>query len=669
MIDKKKSPPVIAKWIISAMNFYEKNFALAAAIEEEYYDRIREKGGLRAYFWYWSQTLQIIFQNSASVVFRSKIMLKSYLIISLRNVFKNKAYSAINIGGLALGMVCCFLIMLYVRFELSYDNYHNDADRIYRIGLIKKSSAGERIFAQNSAAIRQVLVDEYPQLDNVFRIHYLNNPSLKYGDKKFFEKKLACADPDIFDVLNIEMVEGEAKSALAGPGAAVISESSARKYFGDENPIGKVLLLNSQSVEIKGVYKDFPPNTHLKADMLMTFPSFEENRRLHIWGNTSTFTYIKLNSGIAAAAFEDQIKYFVHDNDSRYIRGEGHTTFIYFLQPIKQIHLHSNLTYEAESPGNIYNIYLLSAIAILIMLIACFNYMNLSTAKSTVRSGEIGIRKAIGAHRRQLIIQFLGESVIVSVFAFTCSVVLTILILPLFNGITSTVFTYKDLFESRMLGSMISFILLTGIAAGFYPALILSSLNPVRVFKGFKASGLKGELFRKTLVVGQFAISVLLIICTVIVYEQIDFMKQMGLGFDKEQKLVIALPGGSPLAANHESIKTEFLRHTSITNAAASFSTPGGNYRSLRMFPTNEMGVNSHSVNANAVDHDFLIVYDMEMVAGRAFMKQVRADTLMGGFIMNEAAVRLFGWDSPETALNKYMWEENVPVIGVVKNY
>ncbi|MCP4727833.1 MAG: FtsX-like permease family protein, partial [bacterium] len=288
---------------------------------------------------------------------------------------------------------------------------------------------------------------------------------------------------------------------------------------------------------------------------------------------------------------------------------------------------------------------------------------------STVRSGEIGIRKAIGAHRRQLIIQFLGESVIVSVFAFTCSVVLTILILPLFNGITSTVFTYKDLFESRMLGSMISFILLTGIAAGFYPALILSSLNPVRVFKDFKASGLKGELFRKTLVVGQFAISVLLIICTVIVYEQIDFMKQMGLGFDKEQKLVIALPGGSPLAANHESIKTEFLRHVSITSAAASFSTPGGDYRSLRMFPSNEMGVNSHSVNANAVDHDFLTVYDMKMLAGRAFMKQVRADTLMGGFIMNEAAVRLFGWDSPETALNKYMWEENVPVIGVVKNY
>ncbi|MFC1492328.1 ABC transporter permease [candidate division KSB1 bacterium] len=668
MTDKKKSPPVLAQRIISGMKFYEKNFALAAGIEEEYYDKIIEKGVLNANFWYWLQTLQIIFKHSTSAVYRSKIMIKSYIKISSRNIFKNKAYSAVNIGGLALGMACCFLIMLYVTFELSYDDYHPGAGSIYRIGLTKSSPGGERTFAQNSASIFPIIKDEYPQVENAFRIRYETNISVKYEEKAFYEQRIAYADPEIFQMLSIDIIKGEAQTALARPDGAIISESISEKYFGDENPIGKALLMNGKNIEVRGIFKDLPLNTHLKADMILTFPAIEENRRLYVWGNTSTFTYIKLNPEVDKTAFEDQIKYFVHDHNPDIPR-DGITEFIYFLQPLKDIHLYSNLTYEAEPPGNIYNIYLFSSIAILIMLIACFNFMNLSTAKSSVRSCEIGLRKVVGAHRRQLIIQFLGESVLISVLAFISSVMLTILILPFFNEITAANFIYRDLFETQMLSFMIGFILLTGITAGFYPALIMSSYNPVQVFKGLKDAGNKGDTFRKILVTGQFAISVLLIICTIVVYEQIDFMKQMNPGFDREQKLIIDFPSGSPLTGNYEAVKDEFKRHTSITDASASFSTPGSDYRSLRMFPSDEPSVNSHSVNANAVDHDYISFFDIQVVAGRSFTRESRADTLFGGFIMNEAAVRLFGWESPETALEKYMWEQNIPVIGVVKDY
>ncbi|MFC1564569.1 ABC transporter permease [candidate division KSB1 bacterium] len=668
MKSKKNRPPGAARELISRLYFYEKNFSLTAGLEEEFSDRLDRYGRKRAVLWYWHQTFQIIVRNFISGFFRSILMLKNYLKISIRHIFSNKAYSLINIGGLALGLICCFLITLYIRFELSYDDYHKDVDRIYRIGLIKRSPAGERSFAQNSAAIFPLIREEYPQVENAFRIKYEPSILVKYNEKAFYEQRLAYADHEIFSMLRIELLSGEEQSVLNRPGTAVISESTSIRYYGEENPVGKVLFINDEEFEVTGVYRDFPMNTHLKADLLLSFPSFEDNQRLYIWGNTSTLTYIKLSPEVNAELFEEQIRYFVHDHDSRIPR-DGHTEFIYFLQPIKDIHLHSNLSYESEPPGNVYYIYLFSAIAVLILFIACFNFMNLTTARSTIRSREVGMRKVIGAQRRQLIFQFISESILMSVIAFLTAVILTILILPYFNEITSADFIYKDLFELQMMYYMMGLIAITGAGAGLYPAFVMSSFKPIQVLKKSIAHIGSGAALRKVLVTAQFAISVSLIICTIVVYKQIDFMKHVALGFEKEQKLIIEFPEGSALTRNYESVKTEFKRHSSITAVSASYSVPGSDYRSLRMFPSDEQEVNSHSVNANAVDHDFLQLFNIEMAAGRQFMREARSDTLFGGFIINEAAVRLFGWSSPETALEKYMWEENIPVIGVMKDY
>jgi putative ABC transport system permease protein len=608
-------------------------------------------------------------------------MIRNYFKIAWRNLMKYRFISFINLFGLTVGLTCCLLITTYIINELSYDRYNKNAENIYRV--TRSFNSAEGVVSLNLSTVSPpfgyYFPTDFPEIKKMTRL--LNNGStpLKYKDKLINEPEVYFADENLFDVFTLDVLQGNQKTALKEPFSVMLSEEAAKRFFGNEDPMNKVLKANNQfDVKVTGIYKGFPANSHMHPGILVSFSTLNdpavygaENMRTN-WGNNSFFTFLllpdhyDLNRMIARfPAFVDRRmdhKDYNGDLPSKYTK--------LGLQKLTDIHLKSHTDYEAEPNGDISRVYIFSIIALFILIIACINYMNLSTARSALRAREIGIRKVIGARKKEIIFQFLSESVLISWAAILISFTLLYFTLPWLNKLSSQQLSMNILLKWQILIPVFLAPFVVGILAGIYPALFMSSFQPVKTLKGLIKVGSGNISFRKVLVVAQFTISIVLIITTVIVFQQLRYMQETSLGYDKEH--LITMPYNNAINTSYESFRNELLRNPEIKNVARSSRIPTGRLLDA-MGASTLSGDSMRPITADikfvATDYDFIPTYGIGVKAGRNFSRSYGTDT--SNFILNEAAVSAIGWKSPREAVGRdFKYGQNQgKVIGVIGDF
>lgn len=595
-------------------------------------------------------------------------MIRNYIKTAWRNLKKSKAFSFINIMGLTVGLTASFLIFLYINFELNYDTFHDKADRIYRVAADIKTPT-ETINSNKPAwAVPPNIINEFAEVEAFVRFTNADF-IIKKNDIQFQENACAFADSAFLSVFDFPLLHGDALTALKEPFSMVLTESAAKKYFADVNPIGETLLVSQEElpVTITGVMADMPENTRLKADMIVSMSTLTQKLNDGLdeqWGNYGAEAYLLLKPGVDAGGLQAKFPAFLEKrNGSEMKQSQMFVTLI--LEPIKSVYLYS--TRDGSKSGKINNVYIFSAVAVFILLIAAFNFINLTTARSTERAKEIGIRKVVGAERPQLIRQFIGDSVLLCLIAMVLAVGLSVLLLPLFNQLAGKVVN-EGIFPSlRHLGLLFFTAVCVGLFAGIYPALVLSSFRPVAVLKGRFATGTRGIFLRKALVVVQFTISIALIFGTITVYRQMQYMRNQDLGFDKEQTVVIETKGSPAKEAFRQAL--EGIPTVSAT--ALSGSVPGGGNPGAYSEIENTNGdLQIANLDLYFVDFDYLDLYDIEVVAGRGFSRDFGTDSTQA-MIMNEAAIKLFGYATPTEAIGKRFkqWGREGQIVGVIKDF
>ena len=601
-------------------------------------------------------------------------MLINYIKIALRNLKRHKGYTFINIAGLAIGMACCILIILYIYSELNYDRYHENADRIYRLGTNFDVGKAHAKTAVSNHPICPTLSRDYPEVLNAARIRpYMQRTLVEYKEKQFFEEKIFYADNSVFDVFSFPMIRGDHKSALVTAYSLVITEDVAKKYFADEDPIGKILRLNNDSdFTVTGIIKNVPPNSHFTFDMLCSFETLYQHnpeQRERWMGDFNNYTYLLLQENYDFRELEQKFPPLIDKHIGRILKPLGGKVE-FFLQPLTSIHLHSNLVGEISGNSDIAYIYIFAAIALFILLIACINFMNLSTARSAKRAKEVGIRKVLGSYRGQLIRQFLSESITYSFLAFFIALTLVQLALPLFRSLSGTTLNFQFAEISWLIPCLIGFVFLVGLVAGSYPAFFLSAFRPVRVLKGHSKAGTANSRFRSVLVVLQFAISIVLIAGTSVIMNQLHYMKERRLGFNKEHVVVLPIMEGS-IMQSIETIKKELKSHNGVVSVAASSNVPGhGTSRQNAFLPEGFELNESQMMGAISIDHNFIPTFDMEVVAGRNFSPGFVTDSSKS-VLINDTAAQEFGWDDPVGKTITELTGNGITktVIGVVRDF
>ena len=576
-------------------------------------------------------------------------MFSSYLKIAFRNLKRQKAYTFINIVGLAIGIAGCLLICLYVINEIQFERCHENGDRIYRVaGELNMHRQVERVAALLPPLAPQ-LVSDFPEIENGVRLFNARDVGesaiLEYENNRFSEPDFYFVDPSIFNVFTFPLVSGNSETVLENPWSIVMTSAIARKYFGNENPVGKVLKFNDEyELTVTGILKDIPKSTQIQCPIMAGTATLEliDNVQLHSWGHIGLpYNYLLVNDGFSPEKFEQKLPEFL----SRHIPGPMAKMTTLFVQPLSEIYLHSDLKMELQPSGSIQYVYLFTALAIAILLIACINFMNLATARSAHRSTEVGMRKTLGANRSQLIKQFLGESIFLSLLA-------TLLALGIFEIARHrfAVYLEKDLILNYghnlwIFPTLIGLAVLVGILAGSYPAFFLSRFQAIDSIKG-ALKGSSRSVFRKILVVFQYAISVLLIISTIIIYRQIHYVKHKDLGFDKDFTLTIPLKE-RPLQMQYNSLKNAFSQVPGVECVSGGFNYPGSS-RIMKMGTKPEGLLSDDPVIMQIVgtDYGYLDVLGVELASGRDFSHEYTSDA-NEAFIINQAAVRQIGWDDP----------------------
>lgn len=619
-------------------------------------------------------------------------LVSSYLKIAFRKIRRQRIFAFINIAGLAVGLACCTVIILYVTNELSYDRHHKDADRIFRVASHRISIVGEHTSAGTPGPLGPELKTSYPDVEEAVRIvppyENASHVLVVREERRFFENRVWFVDKEIFQFFNIPILKGNPQEALVHPNTVVLTEGTAKKYFGEEEPLGQTLQIEidydigsveSQAYEVTGVVKNSPANTHLKYDMFLSIPTLSSNLPSFEtdWLNPmAKYTYVKLVPGANATDFEKKIQKTAAMVSQIYAQEFNRTLKLneYFLQPVTRIHMFSNIFMEIDPPGNWYYVSIYSIIAFLILLIGCMNFVNLSAALSTTRTKEVGLRKVVGAQRKQLVWQFLGESFLITFLAFIFAFGLILVLLIPFNQMAGTELSLAGLKQPIVLVSLLGLLLLVGVGSGYYPALILTAFNPISVLQGKLAPTSRGSRMQKVLVIGQFAISIFLVICTLTVFQQLNFMKGRARGFSLEQKLILRIKSNlGHLRRDYEGIKSDFLQNPSITGVTVSSSVPGditdsGYYMSTKGPDFS----NSARLKVITMDYDFIPEYEIKMVAGRPFQLG-KEDDESGAYLINMAGVKELGFSSPEEALGKnYMahyHRQIKKIVGVTEDF
>ncbi|MBT1700174.1 ABC transporter permease [Fulvivirgaceae bacterium PWU4] len=600
-------------------------------------------------------------------------MLKNLLKIALRNILKDKTYSAINILGLTIGITCSMFLLMYILDELSYDRYHKNADNIYRIVSNIKEPDNAFTWAVAQIPLGEELRDNYPEVENVVRFFGTGRTQYKNGDKQFYEEDLYLVDSTVFDVFTYTFIDGDAATALDNPFSMVVTEKMAKKYFGDMQSVVGQSLQNLQGEEFKitGLIKDVPPNSHFRFDGLIsrnTRPQFQGS-----WGNFGVSTYVQLPAGYDLskmyASFDKIIKEKVNPIFEQY-----NIKIQYELQRMTDIHLYSKIQDEAEEGGDISYIYVFGAIAVFMLIIACINYMNLATARSANRAKEVGVRKVMGSQRLQLVAQFITESVVLALIALVTSLVLIYALLPGFNSLANKELPFTYILQLPVLLSLVGIMLFVGVVGGSYPAFYLSGFNPVSVLKGKLAARGGTVVFRKILVVFQFAISVFMLISTLIVFDQLQYLRNKDLGFDKERVVRLNL-SGKDIQQKGPVLAERLKQSPEVAGVGMASSSPGqGIGKLLFKVEDNEGKMTDRGVDLFNADFDFVKSMGMEIVQGRDFSRDIVSDTTFA-VLVNEAMVKRMAWSNPLG--KKFVLEGAGPnntniekrVVGVLKDY
>lgn len=662
-----KKPPKIAAWILNRI-FKDRNNTPIADFEEAHGFYYKKYNRILAWAWCWVQvgaSLKDYFKHKLNWSF---VMFKNYLKIAFRHIKRQKMYSFINIAGLTLGLTVSILILLYIKYELSYDEYHKNADRIYRLGAIYSSDKTRRSAAV-PAQVSPRLKESFSEIESSVRIFPFAG-TVKF--KNFLNRRsIFYSEPDIFDIFSFPILYGSNKSALNEPFSIFITEKIAEQYFGKEDPVGKTILLNNEfTFQIRGVLKNIPDNSHFKFDFLASLISLktilgERGKTFLNRVSSNEFnTYIKLSKNVNISDFRKRLEYFSKTWKTPVNPEDVNDTF--FIQSMKDIHLTGNYEYEIEKNNEISYIYLLAIISILILLIACFNYMNLTTARSAKKTKEIGLRKVIGADRKTLIKQFLGESFVFIMIAAFFSIILVHAALPYFEKFLNRNLNFGLIFDLKTIFILFGVLISVGFLSGFYPSLYLTSFSPVNVIKGTLKSGIsRAKMLRNTLIIWQFIFTIALLTCTVIIYKQLEFIKDRSFGKMKDPILTLVLSTSARQSISP--LKNEISKISGVMDVTASNRLPNFMRTGNEVKWDGQDESDKFIIRGNGIDYNFLDFYGLGIIKGRNFSKNISGDK-ENGMIINETAAKKAPFDEViGKKLNIYGKEYTI--IGIIKDF
>jgi putative ABC transport system permease protein len=610
-------------------------------------------------------------------------MLRHYITVTLRNLFKHKLISAINLFGLTIGLTCCLLILAYILHETSYDRTPPNASRIYRVtrDFYNPDGAATLQLAAVAPVVGPLLQNDFPQIEKLSRMTLFSPVTVRHEDRILTEDSLFFCESAFLDLFGVRMLSGDARTALQEPRSVILEQSAARKYFGRQDPMNQELKINGDiACKVTGVYQGLPENAHLHPAVLVSFSTLNDStiygeRNLRTsWSNNAFFTYLQLPAGYDARQLEAQLPAFLDRHMPQkkratdYVRPSKMTRLE--LQPLTDVHLHSNRADELEANGDINRVYIFGIIALFVLLIACINYMNLSTARAALRAKEVGVRKVVGAQRSEIILQFLGESVLITAVATVLAVGCTVLALPWLSRLAGTALPPQLLWQPPVLLGLLVLPLVVGVVSGLYPALFMSSFQPQQILKGFlKVSG--GLTFRRALVVVQFVVSIGLLVSTAVVALQLRYLQQAPLGYQREQIVTLAYPQG--LNPQYEAFRHALLQQAGVQALGRSSRIPTG-----RLLDASDaaaaIGDSLRPTSANvkyvSIDEHFLPTYGIKLAAGRNFDPQAFPTDTMG-FILNATTVRMIGWKSPAEAVGQEFRYGGVlgRVLGVTEDF
>lgn len=600
-------------------------------------------------------------------------MFRHYLRTAIRNLWRSRGYSLINILGLAIGIATCLLIFLYILHELGYEKKIPGYENIYRVQVRGRFADDFFNVPLTPGGLAPNLKEVVPEAEAVTRIQKAGQFTVAYEDKKFYEDKIYFVDSSFFDVISLPAVSGDIRTSLMDPFSIVMTESTAKKYFGNEDPIGKTVRANNKgSLKVTAVLKDLPENMHMKFDILVPLKAMllqtGQTGLDQDWGSISLYTYARFSGPVSKDDIDDKIRMMIRDAFGEEA-DQYNMEMIPYLMPMAKIHLHSNLMAELEPSSNISYIYTFSAIALFILVIACINFMNLATARSAKRAREVGLRKVSGAARKQLVFQYLGESFLMSILAGIIAIVLAELAFPLFNKLAGLELSYHD-YRLPIIGMMLLLVLVVGLLAGIYPSFVLSSFRPIEAMKGDLYRGHGRSIARNLLVLVQFSVSILLIVSTLLIYRQMNFIRGKDLGYRTEDILIMPLRS-EEVAKKADVLKNEFLSLPEVQSVSLTDGIPGMSMSGIGFYPEGGDVTSPWIIYILEVDEEFIPVMDMQLLAGRNFSQEFGTDTT--AVVINEALRDRLGWDDP---IGKKIYQfgqgDNPPVytiIGVVKNY
>ena len=664
------APPTLAQKLL--LSFLRDDLAeeVCGDLEEKFYVALKQRSAYRAKVDYWCQVVNYLrpfaIRKMGSAYKNQFDMFQNYFKISLRNLVRQKLYSIINIGGLAVGLTSFILIFVYVQHELSYDRFFDNSDRIYRIyqRQVGNVAMGSDYFANTPSKLASVLREEYPMVEYATALES-HSALLSYKENRFLELGL-WADQHFFNVFSYPFKYGNPQKALEEPKSIILTESLSLKIFGSEDPVGKTLIhQDGDAFLVSGVLFDPPENVSIKFSFLINISAnrwFMEEIDQPTWNGNSIHTFVVLRQGVDPRDLEKQFPEIL----KKYRDPEGYAEYPfedkYILQRIAETHLQSNVNGDIGLKGNSLYVFIFSLVAIGVLLLACINYMNLAIARSVKRAREVGLRKVAGAIREQIIGQFLGESILISFLALLLALGLAYLLLPLFGNLMERPLRFDFDGNKLLLPGLLGLVMLVGLISGSYPAFVISSLRPIRVLKGKIEGKLSGFRLQRGLIVGQYAASIVLVVCSFVIFLQLQFVRQKDLGYNKEHVIAIRSQG---LANKYDVIKNESLAYSDIIAVTASSDLPT-NIKSSTIINYGGSAEDDIAVYRWRVDQDFLKVFGVELIAGRNFDS---TNVTENECIINEAAAKALGWTPEEALGNEVSHDGGKSVIGVVRDF
>jgi len=651
--------------------YYEKHSVIEDS-EETFTEMRKSEGSFKAKCWYWGNVLKSAAQYLKLIVSWRFTMLKNHLKIAYRNFVRQKLFSFINIASLTIGLACGILILFFIRYELSYDKYHDEAQHVYRA--VREHQGEPTWYNSSEHPLAASLKEDFPDVLKATRVKKNDEVGVvEYNSKCFYEEGIYFADQDFLEIFTFPLLSGDMSTALEEPFSVLITQEMAEKYFGDEEPVGKVIQINEwysrkkQNYEIKGILKNIPENSHFTFDFIVSYNSLYSLKRggrdsVETWSYFEPKTYIKLASFANLKDLEGKFPAFL-----KKYKGEKSASERIHLQSLTDIHLGGNLRFELENNSDMRIVYMFSAIAFFIMLIACLNYVNLSVARSAKRTVEVGVRKVVGANKTQLVRQFLLESLVFSSLALMISFLLVDLVWLPFGSLIGRKLTLNPFQNLDMVLIFIGIAIIIGFLSGSYPAFFTSSFQPIQIIKGTQKIGSKSSaVFRNSLVVVQFVVSTILIICTFVIHNQLSYIRNRNLGFDKDQIITVYTLDGN-LQRNPEPFKEGLLEYPNILGVSSSLDLPTTIHRTSSLEWVEEGEERKSELYFTFIDSDYFNVYDMEIVKGRNFSEDFPTDKKQA-IVINETASRNLGWENP---IGKQLKSQGIEwtIIGMVKDF